>query len=194
MAPKKETGKRKEIIVRKFFKVTKEAFTWIIVFMFGIFAAKIINDYVIIKAEVPTGSMESTIKVGDQLIGLRLAYLSNEPQRGDIVLFPYPDNPEVVYVKRVIGLPGETVEIKNGYTYINGNPIEESYLKEEMVGEFGPYEVPEGHYFMMGDNRNGSHDSRKWDNPYVAEENIMAKVIFRHSPDFHWFSDVTYEE
>ena len=77
--------------------------------------------------------------------------------------------------------------------YIDGEPIEEPYLKEEMLGTYGPYVVPEDCYFMLGDNRNSSADSRKWKNTYVKEEDIMAKVLFRYSPSFHWFSDVTYE-
>jgi len=137
--------------------------------------------------------MEHTIEVDDCILGLQLAYLFKEPERGDVVIFPYPDNPDIIYVKRVIGLPGETVEIKDGYVYIDGDPIEEPYLKEEMVGEYGPYVVPEDCYFMLGDNRNSSQDSRKWKNTYLKGEDIMAKVLFRYSPSFQWYSDVDYE-
>ena len=174
-------------------KQIKEIFAWILTIALAIVAAKIINNYVIIKAEVPTGSMENTIEVDDCILGFQLAYVFHGPERGDVVIFPYPDNPEVTYVKRVIGLPGETVEIKDGYVYIDDEPIEEPYLKEEMRGEYGPYVVPEGCYFMLGDNRNSSQDSRKWANTYLEEEEIMAKVLFRYSPSFQWFSDVTYE-
>ena len=174
-------------------KQIKEIFAWILTIALAIVAARLINKYVIIKAEVPTGSMERTIEVDDCILGLQTAYLFSEPKRGDILIFPWPDNPDVTYVKRVIGLPGETVEIKNGYVYIDGEAIEEPYLKEEMTGEFGPYVVPEGCYFMMGDNRNSSQDSRRWNNTFLEEENIMAKVLFRYSPSFHWFSDVDYE-
>ena len=174
-------------------KITKEVLAWVLTIVLAILAAKLINAYVIIKAEVPTGSMEHTIEVDDCILGFQLAYLVQEPERGDIVIFPFPDNPETIYVKRIIGLPGETVEIKNGFVYIDGEPIEEPYLKEEMLGEYGPYVVPEGCYFMLGDNRNSSADARKWQNTYVEEEKIMAKVLFRYSPSFHWFSDVVYE-
>ena len=174
-------------------KQIKEIVEWVLILAFAVVAAMLINRYVIIKAEVPTGSMEHTIEVDDCILGFQLAYLLNGPDRGDVVIFPYPDNPETTYVKRVIGLPGETVEIKNGYVYIDGTPIEEPYLKEEMRGEYGPYVVPEGSYFMLGDNRNSSQDSRKWKNTYLKEEDIMAKVLFRYSPSFKWFSDVDYE-
>lgn len=174
-------------------KMIKEILAWILTIALAVLAAKVINKYVIIKAEVPTGSMEHTIEVDDCILGLQLAYLFSDPERGDIVIFPWPDNPEVTYVKRVIGLPGETVEIKDGAVYINGEAIEEPYLKEEMVGEYGPYVVPEGCYFMLGDNRNSSQDSRRWTNTFLEGEDIMAKVLFRYSPSFQWYSDIDYK-
>ncbi len=174
-------------------KQLKEVLEWILIIVFAIVAAMLINKYVILKAKVPTGSMEHTIEVGDCIMGFQLAYMFSEPERGDIVIFPYPDNPEVTYVKRIIGLPGETVEIKNGAVYIDGKPIKETYLKEPMNGAYGPYVVPEGCYFMLGDNRNSSADSRKWKNTYLKEEDILAKVLFRYSPSFQWYSDVDYE-
>lgn len=174
-------------------KQLKEVFAWILTIALAIVAAKLINNYVIIKAEVPTGSMEHTIEVNDCIMGLQLSYLFSDPERGDIVIFPFPDNPEVTYVKRIIGLPGETVEIKNSAVYIDGKPIKETYLKETMRGEYGPYVVPEGCYFMLGDNRNTSQDSRRWKNTFLKEEDIMAKVLFRYKPSFQWYSDVDYE-
>lgn len=174
-------------------KMIKEILAWILTLALAVVAAQLINKFVIIKAEVPTGSMENTILPDDCILGIQLAYLFSNPERGDIVIFPYPDAPEVTYVKRIIGLPGETVEIKEGSVYINGEAIEEAYLKEEMYGTFGPYIVPEDCYFMLGDNRNTSQDSRRWVNTYLKKEDIMAKVVCRYSPDFQWFSDVDYE-
>jgi len=114
----------------------------------------------------------------------RLSYIKDDPERGDIVIFRYPDNEKVYYVKRVIGLPGETVEVKDGKVYINGSdtPLDEPYLPEPMEGSYGPYEVPEGCYFMMGDNRNNSLDARFWDNKFVAKNKIVAKVLFCYYP------------
>ncbi|MGN0507001.1 MAG: signal peptidase I [Lachnospiraceae bacterium] len=174
-------------------RIIREIAGWILTIAIAVIAAKLINEKVIIKAEVPTGSMENTIKTGDCVLGFQLAYTFSEPKRGDIIIFPWPDNPEVTYVKRIIGLPGETVEIKDGAVYINGNVLHEDYLKEEMRGEYGPYEVPEGCYFMMGDNRNPSADSRKWKNTFLKREDIIAKVLFRYSPDFTWYSTIKYE-
>ncbi len=174
-------------------KIVKEILSWLLVIAAAFALAFIVTNYVIIKAEVPSGSMKETIQIDDRLIGFRLAYLFSEPERGDIVIFKYPDNEKENYIKRVIGLPGEKVEIIDGVVYIDGERYEEDYINGTPEDSFGPYEVPEGCYFMLGDNRNSSRDSRKWENTFLKEEDIMAKVLFRYSPSFHWFSDVNYE-
>lgn len=128
--------------------------------------------------------MENTILPGDRIIGSRLSYLYHEPKRQDVVIFLFPDDESQVFIKRVIGLPGETLRIVDGRVYMNGSekPLEEIYLKEVPRGDFGSFKVPEDSYFMMGDNRNHSHDSRYWENHYVKKEDILAKVIFRYYP------------
>lgn len=168
--------------------VIKEIISWVVVLVVAFFVGHCLNQYVLLKADVPSGSMENTIMKGDRLMGFRLAYLFSEPERGDIVMFDFPDDESLLYVKRIIGLPGETVEIKDGKIYIDGSttPLEEDYLKETPNGEDGIYKVPEGHYFMLGDNRNNSADSRRWTNKYVAKEKIRCKVWFRYRPDFEW--------
>lgn len=164
----------------------RELLSWVFPFVAAIVVAFFIKNYLIINANVPTGSMENTIIPGDRLIGNRLAYLSSGPERGDIIIFYYPDNEEETYVKRVIGLPGDTVRIENAQVFINEEetPLEEPYLKEEWTVATGPYtfEVPEGCYFVMGDNRNDSWDARYWTNTYVAEEKILGKAIFTYWP------------
>lgn len=144
----------------------------------------IVNSFFLLNARIPSDSMENTITKGDQLFGNRLAYRNNDPERYDIVIFRYPDDESQLFIKRVIGLPGETVTIVDGKVYINDDPtpLDDSFLPEEMEGDFGPYEVPEDCYFMMGDNRNWSNDSRFWQNTYVRRDQILAKAILRYWP------------
>jgi signal peptidase I len=149
-----------------------------------------LKNFVIINANVPTGSMENTIIPGDNVLGYRLAYLEEAPERGDVIFFYFPDDESKKYVKRIIGLPGEKVVISNAKIYINDSeiPLEEPYLKEEWTVGIGPYEfyVPDGCYFVLGDNRNGSVDAREWQNPYVAKEKIIGKAIFTYYPFDRW--------
>lgn len=163
----------------------KEILSWIFTLAIAVVAAMLIKNYVIINANIPSGSMENTIMPGDDIFGFRLAYTFSEPKRGDIVIFNAPDDPSEKYIKRVIGLPGETVTIENAQVYINGEPLEEDYLKdEEWVNNAGPYEfqVPENSYLMLGDNRNGSSDARVWQHTYVTKDEIVGKAILRYYP------------
>lgn len=144
----------------------------------------LVKRFVLINAVIPSGSMENTIMTGDQIFGSRLSYEFGDPQRGDIAIFRYPDNEEELFIKRIIGLPGEKVEIIDGKVYINDSPepLEEDYLKETPTGSFGPYYVPEDSYFMLGDNRNDSRDSRWWNNTFVKRDKILAKAVWRYYP------------
>ena len=154
----------------------REIIEWIIVIEVAIVIAVIINLVFLVNAVIPSGSMEPTIMTGDRIFGNRLAYVNEDPQRGDIVIFRYPDNEKELFIKRVIGLPGDVVWIRDGKVYLNGSdtPLDEPYVVVDAEGDFGPYEVPEGYYFMMGDNRNNSKDSRYWVNPYVRKDKILG--------------------
>ncbi len=162
----------------------KEILDWVKVISTALILSIVLNNFIIVNAEVPTGSMENTVMTKDRIFAFRLSYLLEEPKRGDIVVFPYPDDENINYLKRIIGLPGETVEIKDGKVYINNStePLEEDYLKETPTGSFGPYIVPDDSYFMMGDNRNISLDSRYWKHTFVKRNKIMGKVVLRYYP------------
>ena len=164
--------------------VKKEVFEWIFSIAIGVIIAVLINRFVLINARVPSASMENNIMTGDRLFGYRLAYVNEEVERGDIVIFKFPDDESQLFIKRVIGLPNETVTIIDGKVYIDDNkePLYEPYLAQAMVGTFGPYEVPENCYFMLGDNRNYSRDSRFWENTYVSKDKILGKALFRYFP------------
>lgn len=150
----------------------------------AIVIAFIINNFILVNAVVPTGSMKNTIMPNDRIVAFRLSYLFSEPKRGDIIVFKAPDERDILYVKRIIGLPGETVNIIDGKVYINDSqtPLEDSYILEDMIGSFGPYVVPEDSYFMMGDNRNDSQDSRYWEHTFLPKDDILGKVIFKYYP------------
>lgn len=166
---------------------TRELISWVLLIVGAIAVALIVNKTILANTEVPTTSMANTIHAGDRLFGFRLAYTFSEPERGDIIIFKYPDNEAENYIKRIIGLPGDKVEIIKGVVYINGEELKEDYLLEKPYElNFGPYEVPDDSYFVMGDNRNGSHDARFWENTYVHKDKIVAKAIFKYYPDFEW--------
>ncbi|MFA9378700.1 MAG: signal peptidase I [Lachnotalea sp.] len=148
--------------------------TFIIVYFF--------NTYIIVNAQIPSGSMETTVMTGDRVIINRLAYLKEKPQRGDIVDFVYPDDGKTPYLKRIIGLPGETIEGKKGVIYINGDRLKDNYTDEIFKDDFGPYRIPKGCYFMMGDNRNDSWDSRFWQNKFVKLKDITGKEEVSYFP------------
>ena len=159
-----------------------EILSYIKILAVAIIVAFLFTRFIIVNAQVPSGSMENTILTGDRLIGFRLAYLFHEPERGDIVIFKYPDDESQNFVKRVIGIPGDVINIRNGYVYVNGEMLEENYIREPMNsdGEDLTYVVPSGSYFMLGDNRNNSKDSRYWTNTFVSKDKIIAKVSFRY--------------
>lgn len=166
--------------------VLKEIISWLFYFVAAVAIALFLKTFVIINATVPTGSMENTIMPGDCIMGFRLAYTFSQPQRGDIIIFKYPDDETQKYVKRIIGLPGDTVTIEDGEIYINGSatPYQESYLKEAWIIATGPYEfeVPEDSYLVLGDNRNDSKDARYWSNSYVSKDEIIGKAEFVYFP------------
>ncbi len=165
--------------------VLGEMGSWLLIILGALAAALLLNTFIIVNAQVTSGSMEHTIMTGDRVIGLRVSYWFETPQRGDIVFFKNPDDESEIFVKRVIGLPGETVEIKGGVTYIDGVAIEEPYLAEPARElDFGPYTFPEGCFFMMGDNRNNSSDSRYWVHTYVHESKILGKAYWIYYPRF----------
>lgn len=185
----KEKEKREKAVAEAPAKtnVAKEVFDWIAVIVFAILLSFVLHTFVIVNATVPTSSMENTIMAGDRVIGSRLYYLRHEPARGDIIMFDYPDDPSILYIKRVIGLPGDHVEISGGVVYVNGEALDEPYLSVVTEGEWGPYDVPADCYFMMGDNRNDSADSRYWQNTYLTKDGIVGKAVLKYWRGFERF-------
>lgn len=151
----------------------------------------VIINFVIINIQVPSGSMMNTINIGDNIIADRLFYKINGIQRGDIVVFVHPDSGKI-YIKRAIGLPGEKIEGKNGYVYINGKKLKETYVRSKLKDDFGPYTILDDSYFMMGDNRTDSYDSRFWIEKFVSSDKIIGVAKIRYKGGFKIFSRPKY--
>lgn len=177
--------KNEQDIEKEPFSWKKELLSWVQILVIAAIIAFVLNTFIIANSRVPSASMENTIMTKDRVIGSRLTYHFKDPERGDIIIFHFPDDESIFYVKRIIGLPGDIIDIKGGHVYINNSetPLYEPYLKEPMVEEPDlHYKVPEDSYFMMGDNRNSSADSRRWQNTYLKRDKIVAKVLFRYYP------------
>ena len=191
----------------------KELLSWVEIIVAAVLISLFLTKVVLVNALVPSSSMETLISPGDRLFGNRLAYKFGDPERFDVVIFKYPVDEEENYIKRIIGLPGETVTIEDAKIYINDSetPLEENYLPEEWVIENDGYvfEVPEDCYLMLGDNRNVSEDARYWAEEayvadlvnsveegeaytYVSRDKILGKAVFTYWPHFQLLSD--YEE
>ncbi|MBO5152895.1 MAG: signal peptidase I [Eubacterium sp.] len=191
----------------------KELLSWVEIIVVAVLISLFLTKVVLVNALVPSSSMETLISPGDRLFGNRLTYKFKDPERFDVVIFKYPVDEDENYIKRVIGLPGETVTIENAKVYINDSetPLEENYLPEEWVIENDGFvfEVPEDCYLMLGDNRNVSEDARYWAEEayeqgladsvedgesytYVSRDKILGKAMFTYWPHFQLLSD--YEE
>ncbi|MFI3230608.1 MAG: signal peptidase I [bacterium] len=162
--------------------IKEHIFEWVKTIFIAFLVAYLITNFIIVNALIPTPSMVNTLMPEDRIIASRLSYIFSEPEQGDIIIFKFPDDESVLYIKRIIGIAGDTISIINGDVYVNNILLDEPYLPEDMIGSFGPYLVPEESYFMLGDNRNSSIDSRYWQNTFVHEDKILGKAIFKYYP------------
>jgi signal peptidase I len=183
---------------------------WVDALVFAVVIAAVVRTFIIAPFKIPSGSMYPTIEVGDHIFATMFSYgipvpfthvklAPSKVQRGDIVIFPFPADPSVDYIKRVIARGGETLEMRGEQIYIDDRPISEPYayydphvLRARQISgaappHFGPVRVPEGKLFMMGDNRFNSSDSRYWG--FVDEDTVKGRgwvIYFSHDPDDGW--------
>ncbi|MBQ6842440.1 MAG: signal peptidase I [Firmicutes bacterium] len=158
---------------------------FLMIFLMAAILAVFLKCFIVDSRVIPSSSMVPTIQIGDRVVLNKLSYLGDAaPQRGDIVVFKPNASTGSHYdmIKRVIGLPGDRVEINNGYVYINGEPLEEDYLAEAPRYYFEEITVPEGCYFLLGDNRNYSNDAHMWLDPFVTEKSIEGKATLCYWP------------
>ncbi|MBW4533873.1 MAG: signal peptidase I [Pleurocapsa minor HA4230-MV1] len=151
----------------------------------SLFLAFGIRTFIAEARYIPSGSMLPTLQIDDRLIIDKISYDFSDPKRGDIVVFNPPptlqqENYHQAFIKRVIGLPGDKVEIKNGRVLVNNIPLTENYLEARSNYQWGPEIVPAESYLVLGDNRNDSYDSRYWG--FVPRQNIIGKAVFRFWP------------
>lgn len=135
------------------------------------------------RIRVDGDSMLPTMVSGEYVVINRLSYRFGSPQPGDIIVFHFPRDPKEEYIKRVIGLPGDIVEVMNGAVYINGQPLAENYLSVKM-NYTGKWEVPAGQLFVLGDNRNNSSDSHDWGT--VPMDYVVGKAVLVYWPPPSW--------
>jgi len=172
----------------------------------AVILALFIRTFAIQAFKIPTGSMQPNLLIGDHLLVNKLVYspslgafedtlLGKRPiERGHVVVFKYPEDPDRDFIKRVIGLPGETVEIRNKQVYVDGQPLDEPYAHftepplqpddaeyglrvDTTRGTWGPQVVPEGHLLVLGDNRDNSRDSRYWSYPFLARDQVKGRAL-----------------
>jgi signal peptidase I len=192
--------------------VVREYFESIVI---AVILALFVRTWAVQAFKIPTGSMENNLLIGDHLLVNKFVFgpaasslertllPMREIRRGDIVVFKYPDEPERDFIKRVIGLPGDTVELRNKKVFINGQPLEEAYVHfldpahdaEEVTSfdvreRYGPVQVPPAQYFVMGDNRDNSQDSRYWG--FLPRANIKGKALmiyWSYDPGAHPYAE-----
>ncbi len=193
---------------------------WTEALIFAVVVATIVRTYFFAPFQIPSGSMLPTIQIGDHIFASMYSYGSPIPltdiklfkkpvKRGDIVIFPYPQDPSIDYIKRAVGMPGETLEIRNDKVFINGKLLEEPYAyfepKERKsrqaqgialapTSRYGPVRIPKGKLFTMGDNRYNSADSRFWG--FVDMDTITGKgqiIYWSHNPNKSIFSGYRFE-
>lgn len=161
--------------------VRRELREWIKALVVALLLAWVLRSVLVQPYRVEGSSMESSLHDTERLFINRLVYRLHPPRRGDVVVVDLP-NEGITIIKRIIGLPGETIEIKDGSVFIEGELLDESYLTQATLDSYGPIQIPEEHYFVMGDNRRNSRDSRNVSISFVSQEQIKGQAFLVYWP------------
>lgn len=171
--------------MKKFLGFVKDI---VVIVLMALILAVVIKGFIIDNRNIPTSSMYPTVPAESRILVNKFTYHFNEVEYGDIIVFEPTDETKAEagidddMLKRVIGMPGDTVEVKDGTLYINGTPQEEPYLAEAIEYDFGPITVSDDCIFVLGDNRNLSFDSHAWSNPMVPLDNVKGKAFMIYWP------------
>lgn len=168
-------------------KALKSGFENLQIVIIALSLAIVIRALIAEPRYIPSDSMVPTLHVGDRVVVEKISYHLQPPKTGDIVVFAPPEQlqeqgftQDQAFIKRIIGLPGQTVAVKKGLVYLNDKPLVEKYIAEPPQYQWGPYRVPENEYFVMGDNRNNSNDSSRWG--FLPKQNIIGRAVVRFWP------------
>ncbi len=166
---------------------SREIREWIKTLMFSAFVFFGLKIAVVEAFVIPTGSMRPTIQEGDRVLGSKFHYRLFEAERGEVVVFRPPESAGAMagrglprYVKRIVGIAGDIVEVRDGRLVVNGNAVDEPYLEAPVDYRMAPVIVPQGKLFVLGDNRNNSFDSHAWG--FLDEDRLLARVFARYWP------------
>jgi len=155
------------------------------IFVVALAIALFLRTFIVEPRFIPSGSMEPTLQIGDRILVDKISQQWQAPERGDILIFYPPKSPAIedtskAYIKRLIGIEGDRISVKNGKVYRNGKALNEPYIAEVPKYMMREVVVPNGYYWMMGDNRNHSNDSHIWG--FLPKENIIGKAALRFFP------------
>ena len=171
---------------QKSHSVAYELICWLVFIAIIVGLTWLIITFVGQRTSVSGHSMETTLQDGDQLIVDKISYRFRDPKRYDIIVFPYQYEENVYYIKRIIGLPGETVQVKDGYVYINGEKLESDIYGKEVMQSAGiaaePITLGDDEYFVLGDNRNNSSDSRDPSVGILKRKDLLGRAWVRIYP------------
>ncbi len=156
----------------------------ILILLLSFLVFVLITRFVGESYQVDGRCMEPRLFTGERVLGEKLTFRTRSPQHGDIIVFRYPPDPRQLYIKRIIAVGGETIEIRAGRVFLNGRPLSESYRMPASQRDLAPHRVIDGRYFVLGDNRAASDDSRYWGD--VAGEAIVARAWLRYWPLERW--------
>ncbi|MCM8822036.1 MAG: signal peptidase I [Candidatus Omnitrophica bacterium] len=183
---KDKDNKKTPQVISKKQKRKKEILSWVWAILFVL----ILRQFFVQAFVIPSESMKPTLKIHDRLLANKIIYKIREPRRWEVIIFKYPEDPKKYFVKRLAGLGGESVVIRNGHIYVNGQVMNQPenvstplYYYDDSDGSYGVNEeikIPSGAYYVLGDNSINSKDSRYWG--FVPSKNLVGKALFIYWP------------